>query len=62
MNNQSNTTETPFTFNNDACIQIDSVLIGFPLALLFADFYTSTLENKILDNNNTDNSFFTFVT
>jgi hypothetical protein len=43
------TTENPFQdLNGDTYIQIDGVSMGSPLGPLFANFYMSNLENKVL--------------
>jgi hypothetical protein len=43
------TTENPFQdLNGDTFIQIDGVSMGSPLGPLFANFYMSNLENKVL--------------
>lgn len=45
------TTKTPFEFDGKTYLQIDGVSMGSPLGPLFANFYMSHLENKVLSLN-----------
>jgi hypothetical protein len=45
------TTKTPFQFDGKTYLQVDGVSMGSPLGPLFANFYMSHLENKVLSQN-----------
>ena len=42
------TQKTPFIFENRMYVQTEGVSMGSPLGPIFADFYMSHLENKLL--------------
>ena len=49
------TQETPFRFKDETYVQVDGVSMGSPLGPTMAEFYMSTLEGKLLNQDRVSN-------